>query len=168
MMIKHLSQSLSQRLSGCVATGALTVLPLGLLPLVMLGGILGGMLGTLGMPMAATAAPCTYQCESNEIRFVPGQPITIEFINNTNGLVNLERVNDIDLQWLRPDSEFAIETLVGVDDEMSLVFWDDNNQAVNAVLHRPDAETLQIELLPSGSDSDRAVHVSNDGRVLVY
>jgi hypothetical protein len=164
MMIKHLSQRLSGRLSDCVATGAL-VLPLGLLPLGMLGGILGGM---LGMPKAAIAAPCSYQCESNEIRFVPGQPITIEFINNTNGLVNLERVNDIDLHWLRPDSEFAIETLVGVGDDMSLVFWDENNQSVNAVLHRPDAETLQIELLPSGSDSDRAVHVSNDGRVLVY
>ncbi|MEL7328788.1 MAG: hypothetical protein AAGJ69_02975, partial [Cyanobacteria bacterium J06559_1] len=60
------------------------------------------------------------------------------------------------------------QTLVGADAEMSLVFWDQNNQAVNAVLHRPDSETLQVELLPSGQESDRAVHVQNDGRVLVY
>lgn len=118
-------------------------------------------------PQAAQAA-CIYQCDSNQIRFLPGQPITIEFINNTKGLVNLERVLDIDMHWLRPDSDFKIETLVGADDDMSLVFWDENNRAVNAVLHRPDADTLQIELLPSGHDSDRAVHVSNDGRVLVY
>ena len=75
---------------------------------------------------------------------------------------------DIDLHWLRPHTDFSIETLVGVDDDMSLVFWDENNRAVEARLHRPDSETLQVELLPSGHDSDRAVHVSNDGRVLVY
>lgn len=158
-MINRLSQQLSgwfskERFSLSVATAlTLSVLPLGIL---------------LGQATAAEAAPCTYQCDSNQIRFVPGQPLTIKFINNTNGMVNLERVLDIDLHWLRPDSDFAIKTLVGADDDMSLVFWDENNRAVNAVLHRPDSETLQIELLPSGHDSDRAVHVSNDGRVLVY
>ncbi|NJM95874.1 MAG: hypothetical protein HC800_00465 [Phormidesmis sp. RL_2_1] len=120
-------------------------------------------------PAAALAAePCVYQCDSNQIRFVPGQPITIEFVNKTNGLIHLERVLDINLEWLRPNSEFSIQTLVGVDDDMSLVFWDDHNRAVNAVLHRPDAATLQIELLPSGAESDRAVHIANDGRVIVY
>ncbi|MEL6776009.1 MAG: hypothetical protein AAFO06_02045 [Cyanobacteria bacterium J06597_16] len=122
---------------------------------------------TLFQP-AQAAEPCSYQCGSNQIRFVPGQPITIEFINRTNGLINLERVLDIDMQWLRPQTNFAIQTLVGADAEMSLVFWDDNNRAVNAVLHRPDSETLQVELLPSGHDGDYAVHVVNDGRVLVY
>lgn len=112
--------------------------------------------------------PCTYQCSSNQIRFVPGQPITIEFINRTNGLIQLERVLDVHLPRLVPQTDFAIETLVGVDDDMSLVFWSEDNQAVSAVLHRPDAQTLQVELLPSGHDSDRAVHVANDGRVLVY
>ena len=124
-------------------------------------------LGAAAIP-AAQANPCTYQCDTNQIRFMPGQPITIEFINNTDGTVNLERILDIDLHWLRPRTEFSIQTSVGADDEMSLVFWDQNNQAVNAVLHRPEAGTLQIELLPSGRESDRAVHVQNDGRVLVY
>ncbi|MEO1621829.1 MAG: hypothetical protein AAFU53_12465, partial [Cyanobacteria bacterium J06632_3] len=118
-------------------------------------------------PEAKAEGPCTYQCDSNQIRFMPGQPLTIEFVNKTNGLINLERVLDIDMHWLRPQSDFAIETLVGADDDMSLVFWNEQNDAVNAVLHRPDAETLQIEFLPSGAESDRAVHVANDGRVLV-
>ncbi|MGB7247341.1 MAG: hypothetical protein WBC73_00265 [Phormidesmis sp.] len=117
---------------------------------------------------AAQADPCTYRCASNQIRFIPGQPITIEFVNKTTGMINLERVLDIDLHWLRPQSDFTIQTLVGVDDDMSLVFWDENNRAVDAILHRPDAQTLQIELLPSGAEGDRAVHVANDGRVLVY
>ena len=72
------------------------------------------------------------------------------------------------MHWLRPQTEFAINTIVGADADMSMVFWDENNQSVNAVLHRPDADTLQIELLPSSHASDRAVHVVNDGRVLVY
>ncbi len=149
----RISEQISEQISGYVAALALVILPLGL---------------TLAMPAAVQAAPCTYQCESNQIRFMPGQPLTIEFVNNTNGMVNLERVLDIDMQWLRPNTDFKIKTLVGADDDMSLVFWDEDNRAVNAVLHRPDAETLRIELLPSGSDSDRAVHVVNDGRVLVY
>ena len=120
------------------------------------------------LSQSVQAAPCNYQCESGEMRFVPGQPLTIEFVNKTNGLINLERVLDINLHWLRPQTDFSIQTNVGVDPDMSMVFWDDDNKAVNAVLHRPDKNTLQIEFLPSGSDSDRAVHVSNDGRVLVY
>lgn len=118
--------------------------------------------------VAQASEPCTYQCESNQIRLVPGQPITIEFINHTNGLINLERVLDIDMYWLRPESEFQLKTVVGADADMSLVFWNESNRAVNAVLHHPDAETLQIEFLPSAAASDLAVHVVNDGRVLVY
>ncbi|MEL6601806.1 MAG: hypothetical protein AAFP20_01115 [Cyanobacteria bacterium J06614_10] len=139
--------------------------------IVALAIFMGALTGLLAGPLSGAAqadAPCTYQCDSNQIRFMPGQPIKIEFVNRTNGMINLERVLDIDMHWLRPQSDFAIETLVGVDDDMSLVFWDENNRAVNAVLHRPNSETLQIELLPSGHDSDRAVHVANDGRVLVY
>lgn len=123
---------------------------------------------TLPLGTAAIAAPCTYQCGSNQIRFQPGQALNIEFVNNTNGLINLERVLDIDLYWLRPDSDFTLHTNVGADDDMSLVFWDEHNRSVHAVLHRPSEDTLRVEFLPSGYDSDRAVHVSNDGRVLVY
>lgn len=141
--------SLWGHFSSCVAAIALVALP-------------------LERPASAQAVPCTYQCDSNQIRFDPGQPITIEFVNNTQGLINLERVLDIDMHWLRPQSDFQIQTLVGADADMSLVFWDENNRSVNAVLHRPDPATLQIEFLPSGHDSDRAVHVVNDGRVLVY
>ena len=144
--------------------------PSAIKPFISLSGSIAALaLAAISSAIAPQAAQaCTYQCDTNQIRFIPGQPLTIEFINNTQGLVNLERVLDIDMHWLRPNSDFKIETLVGADDDMSLVFWDENNRAVNAVLHRPNASTLQIELLPSGYDSDRAVHVSNDGRVLVY
>ncbi|PZO56600.1 MAG: hypothetical protein DCF15_08315 [Phormidesmis priestleyi] len=123
---------------------------------------------TGSLPLAAQAQLCTYRCGSNQIRFEPAQPITIKFINHTNNLITLERVLDIDKYWLRPQSEYAIQTLVGADRDMSMVFWNDQNRAISAVLHRPDAATLLIEFLPSAADSDRAVHIVNDGRVLVY
>lgn len=122
----------------------------------------------LSAPATQAAQPCTYRCGSNQIRFMPGQPITIQFINRTQERINLERVLGIDLYWLRPQTEFEIKTVVGADADMSLVFWNEQNRAIKAVLHRPTAGTLQIEFLPSGTDSDRAVHVTNDGRVLVY
>ncbi|MGB3293315.1 MAG: hypothetical protein WBB01_10040 [Phormidesmis sp.] len=119
-------------------------------------------------PATWAAQPCTYRCGSNQIRFMPGQPITIQFVNRTQERINLERVLDIDMYWLRPQAEFEVETIVGADADMSLVFWNEQNRAIKAVLHRPEVGTLQIEFLPSGTDSDRAVHVVNDGRVLVY
>ena len=122
----------------------------------------------LSAPKAEATQPCTYQCGSNQIRFMPGQPITIQFINRTQERINLERVLDINMHWLRPQTDFEIKTVVGADADMSLVFWNEQNRSIKAVLHRPAAGTLQIEFLPSGTDSDRAVHIANDGRVLVY
>ncbi len=135
-----------------------------------LGGLTVILLLTIPLSALASqvAQPCTYRCGSNQIRFMPGQPITIQFVNRTQERINLERVLDIDMYWLRPQAEFEIETVVGADADMSLVFWNEQNRAIKAVLHRPAAGTLQIEFLPSGADSDRAVHVANDGRVLVY
>ena len=57
-------------------TKRLRYLPISLLVLLTVG--------TATIP-AAQAEPCTYQCDTNQIRFMPGQPITIEFINNTDG-----------------------------------------------------------------------------------
>lgn len=135
-----------------------------------LGGLTVILLLTIPLSALASqvAQPCTYRCGSNQIRFMPGQPITIQFVNRTQERINLERVLDIDMYWLRPQAGFEIETVVGADADMSLVFWNEQNRAIKAVLHRPAAGTLQIEFLPSGTDSDRAVHVANDGRVLVY
>lgn len=135
-----------------------------------LGGLTVILLLTIPLSVLASqvAQPCTYRCGSNQIRFMPGQPITIQFVNRTQERINLERVLDIDMYWLRPQAEFEFQTVVGADADMSLVFWNEQNRAIKAVLHRPAVGTLQIEFLPSGADSDRAVHVANDGRVLVY
>ena len=149
-----MNRRFSPRISWQQGLSGLAVIALAVLPLSAL--------------KAKASQPCTYQCDSNQIRFTPGQPLTIQFVNRTQERINLERVLDINMHWLRPQADFEIKTVVGADADMSLVFWNEQNRAIKAVLHRPAAGTLQIEFLPSGADSDRAVHVVNDGRVLVY
>ncbi|MEO1400740.1 MAG: hypothetical protein AAFV72_05720 [Cyanobacteria bacterium J06635_1] len=116
----------------------------------------------------AAAVDCVYRCESDEIQFLPGQPLNIEIVNHTQGRVNLERVLDFNPYLLLPNREINLNVEVGQGPDLSMVFWDENYLPVKVMLHRPEVNTLQIELLPSGSFSDRAVHLVNDGRVLIY
>ncbi|MEO0457096.1 MAG: hypothetical protein AAF152_11035 [Cyanobacteria bacterium P01_A01_bin.114] len=116
----------------------------------------------------AAAVDCVYRCASDEIQFLPGQSLNVEVVNNTQGRVNLERVLDFNPYLLLPGREVNVSVEVGQGPDLSMVFWDENYLPVKVMLHRPEANTLQIELLPSGSFSDRAVHLVNDGRVLIY
>lgn len=123
----------------------------------------------IGQPkQVAIAYDCVYQCGSNDIQFLPGQPLTLEIINHTQSQVNLERVLDFNPYSMRPNQTIFLETTVGGQNDLSVVFWEKDYKPVDVRLHRPDTDTLQIEFLPSGSYGDRAVHVVNDGRVLIY
>jgi hypothetical protein len=133
--------------------------------IVVVGALLMG--GTALVP-SALATDCIYQCESNEIQFLPGQSIKIEIVNHTRGRVELERVLDFDPYVMRPGQTISLNTLVGYGPDMSIVFWDENYLPIKVALHRPEANTLRIEFLPSGNYSDQAVHLVNDGRVLIY
>jgi hypothetical protein len=132
--------------------------------------VVAGALLVSGSTLApqAVAADCVYQCESNEIQFLPGQSIKIEIVNHTRGRVELERVLDFDPYVMRPGQTISLNTLVGYGPDMSIVFWDENYLPIKVALHRPEANTLRIEFLPSGDYSDQAVHLVNDGRVLIY
>jgi hypothetical protein len=125
-------------------------------------------LGAISKPQAAQAVDCVYRCQSNDIQFLPGQSLQLEVVNHTQGQVNLERILDFEPYLLRPGQVVLLETRVGGGPDLSMVFWDKDYLPIQVMLHRPSSERLQIELLPSGSFTDRAVHVVNDGRVLIY
>ncbi len=116
---------------------------------------------------ATMASECVYRCESNEIRFIPGQQVKVEIINLTGSLVRVERVLEFEPISLSPDHTTSLEIQVGIGD-LSLIFWETQQQSVKARLHRPAPEQLRIELLPGGAQGDSVIHVVNDGRVLVY
>jgi hypothetical protein len=136
------------------------------LSVVMATAMMLVLVGAVRKPAAAVG--CVYQCGSNEIQFLPGQPLTIEIVNHTRGRVNLERVLDFNPYAMRPGQTVLLETRVGGGPDLSVVFWDDDYKPVDVRLHRPAMNTLQIEFLPSGTYGDRAVQVVNDGRVLIY
>ncbi|MEL6138616.1 MAG: hypothetical protein AAFR42_14560 [Cyanobacteria bacterium J06628_6] len=116
----------------------------------------------------AIATNCVYQCGSDEIQYTPGQSLKLEIVNNTRMQINLERVLDFDPYTMRPGQTVELQTTVGNGADLSVVFWEEDYRPVDVRLHRPEVGTLQIEFLPSGSYGDRAVHVVNDGRVLIY
>lgn len=113
------------------------------------------------------AADCVYRCGSDEIRLNPGQNVTLEVVNHTGGRVSLERVSDFQPYGMWPDQMLTIDAQVGMGD-LSVVFWEAAQRPIEVRLHRPDSDVLKIELLPSGTVNDSAVHIVNDGRVMVY
>ncbi|MEM9805457.1 MAG: hypothetical protein AAF959_09255 [Cyanobacteria bacterium P01_D01_bin.56] len=115
----------------------------------------------------AQAADCVYQCESDEIQFFPGQSVQLKVMNRTGGRVSLERVLDFEPYGMWPDQVITIDAQVGMGD-LSVVFWEATQRPIEVRLHRPETDVLQIELLPSGAFNDSAVHIVNDGRVMVY
>lgn len=116
---------------------------------------------------AVQAADCVYRCGSDEIQFAPGQAVKLEVVNHTGGRVSLERVLDFHPYGMWPDQVITIDAQVGMGD-LSVVFWEAAQRPIEVRLHRPEPETLQIELLPSGAVNDSAVHIVNDGRVMIY
>lgn len=116
---------------------------------------------------AVQAAECVYRCGSNEIQFAPGQAVTLQVINHTGGRVSLERVLDFRPYGMWPDQMITIDAQVGIGD-LSVVFWEAAQRPIEVKLHRPESGILQIELLPSGAVNDSAVHIINDGRVMIY
>jgi hypothetical protein len=124
--------------------------------------------GAWGVPRAAQAVNCVYRCQSDEIQFLPGQVLQLEVINRTQGRVKLERVLGFRPYLMRPGQTLLLRTQVGGGPDLSMVFWDEDHLPIQVMLHRPSSDRLQVELLPSGSFTDRAVHVVNDGRVLIY
>ncbi|EKV03192.1 hypothetical protein Lepto7375DRAFT_5474 [Leptolyngbya sp. PCC 7375] len=116
---------------------------------------------------AVQAADCVYRCGSNEIQFAPGQAVTLQVVNRTGGRVSLERVLDFEPYGMWPDQTITIDAQIGIGD-LSVVFWEAAQRPIEVRLHRPEADTLQIELLPSGAVNDSAVHIVNDGRVMIY
>lgn len=133
----------------------------------MLKHLLSSALIMASITPAVSAADCVYRCGSDEIQFAPGQAVTLEVINHTGGRVSLERVLDFEPYGMWPDQMITIDAQVGVGD-LSVVFWEAAQRPIEVRLHRPERDTLQIELLPSGAVNDSAVHIVNDGRVMIY
>lgn len=106
--------------------------------------------------------------QSRRLKFTPGQRITIQIVNQTSSLVEIQKVYGTDPVPLRPGQEVQFGLGGGTEPNISVLFWDATALPLQSRLSRPNASTLRIELRPGGRPpGDRAVYVRDDGRVIV-
>ncbi|NEQ33892.1 MAG: hypothetical protein F6K04_23340 [Leptolyngbya sp. SIO4C5] len=117
----------------------------------------------------AIAQNCTENCRSDQIQFPVGEPIKVQVINRSPALVEIEQVVRVSPYRLRPTQSVDFDFKDGTLNNVSVVFWNSNDQPLRTSLSRPERNTLRIEIFPFPFEpSDRSVYVLNDGRVMIY
>ncbi len=118
----------------------------------------------------AIAGTCVagLSCPPPPIQFIPGQRITIEVVNLTEGVIRLQQLPVTDALTISPGQ---VRTFLGgntIDPNFSLIFWDTMGLALKADIIKLGARNLRIELRPGGRPpGNRAVYLNDDGRVKV-
>ncbi|MEB3338531.1 MAG: hypothetical protein VKJ46_13775 [Leptolyngbyaceae bacterium] len=125
--------------------------------------------GTAEYTNPVMAGTCASNCGPSPVKFVPGTRVTIAVVNQTAGLVMLQKVQDSDPIPLHPGQELQFGRWGGTKPNLSMLFWDQNNLPLRANITQPNAKTLRVELRPNYvPPGDRAVYMFSDGRVTVY
>jgi hypothetical protein len=132
--------------------------------------ILPLLMGQPILPNAAIAGTCAgAACKAQRVEFTPGQRITIQVVNQTSSLVQVEKIFGTDAIPLRPGQEIQFERGGSTDPNVSIVFWDVTSLPLQARLSKRGTQTLRIELRPGGRPpGDRSLYIRDNGRVLVY
>ncbi|HEY9641468.1 MAG TPA: hypothetical protein V6C57_13355 [Coleofasciculaceae cyanobacterium] len=115
------------------------------------------------------AQPCIAHCGSRQIQFTPGQRIQVQMVNRTRSILQVERILQTDAVPLIPNQTLQLDPSFGTQPNISVVFWDETQLPVRAVLFRPQPNTLRIELFPASQPpGDRSVYIENDGKVAIF
>ncbi|WP_416666590.1 hypothetical protein [Egbenema bharatensis] len=114
------------------------------------------------------AQTCTANCGSRQIQFTPGQAVRLQMSNRTSSLVRVQQRPLTDTIALPPGAEVEISSNFGTEPNLSVIFWDETNLGLRAVLFRPEPNLLRIELIPGSGTGDRSVYIENDGRVRLF
>lgn len=140
-----------------------------LLPTVLVATTL--VLSPVGSPHPAMADTCVAgsSCRQPPLQFVPGQRITIEIANLTQGMVQLQYVSGTDPVPISPGQVLTFARAGStIDPNVSLVFWDEIGLPLRVNLLKPEARTLRIEVRPGWRPpGDRSIYLQDDGRVRI-
>jgi hypothetical protein len=108
-------------------------------------------------------------CKPQPIKFIPGQRITVEVINLTRSVVQLQKIESTDPVALSPGQVLSFVRGGRTDPNFSVVLWDVTGLPLKVNLLQPQARTLRIEVRPGGRPpGDRSVYLQDDGRVLIF
>lgn len=105
-------------------------------------------------------------CGLQPIKFIPGQRITVEVVNLTESVVQLQKISDTDPVAISPGQVLSFVREGRTEPNFSVVFWDVIGLPLKVELLKPEARTLRIELRSGGRPpGDRSVYLKDDGRV---
>ncbi|NET59788.1 MAG: hypothetical protein F6K47_27655 [Symploca sp. SIO2E6] len=105
-------------------------------------------------------------CAPPPIQFIPGQRITIEVVNLTRGVIQLQQMPVTDALTISPGQVRTLFRGSTLDPNFSVIFWDTMGLALKADIIKLGAKNLRIELRPGGRPpGNRAVYLNDDGRV---
>ncbi len=90
-------------------------------------------------------------------------------VNRTSSLVQIEQIYGTNPIALLPNQTVEVDPNFGTRPNASLVFWDETTLPLRAILFRPEANLLRIEILPGGRPpGDRSVYIEDDGKVRIF
>ncbi|HBB31148.1 MAG TPA: hypothetical protein DDZ80_31100 [Cyanobacteria bacterium UBA8803] len=117
-------------------------------------------------PVLAETCVAGSSCRQQPIKFVPGQRITVEVVNLTSGLVQLQQLYATDPLPVTPGQVVSFVRGGTTDSNFSVVLWDIQGLPLKVNILKTDARTLRIEVRPGGRPpGDRSVYLKDDGRV---
>ncbi|HEY9761252.1 MAG TPA: hypothetical protein V6D07_01940 [Trichocoleus sp.] len=123
----------------------------------------------VALPLPLAAQNCTANCRSDQIQFTPGARLDVEVVNQSSAVVYVQQVPLMAPDSLLPRQTANIGFKWGTVPNVSIRFWNNEDQPIKAYLYRPSENTLRVELRNFAYElSDRAIYVQNDGRVLIY
>ena len=121
-------------------------------------------------PKPATAGTCVAgsSCGPQPMQFVPGERITVEVVNFTESVVEVQQPSGTDPLAVNPGQMLSFVRGGGTNPNFSIVMWDVLGLPLKFNLQKPEATVLRIEVRPGGRPpGDRAVYLQDDGRILV-
>lgn len=120
-------------------------------------------------PAIARTCVAATSCGPQPIKFVPGQKITVEIVNLTESVVQLQQLYRTDPISLSPGQVRSFVRGGSTEPNFSVIFWDAIGLPLLVNIRKPAARTLRIEVRPGGSPpGDRTVYLKDDGRVTVF
>ena len=129
----------------------------------LIGVTQGDRIATAGTCVAASS------CRRQPIQFTPGQRITVEVINLTQNVVQLQKINGTEPVALRPGQVMSFVRGGRTDPNFSVVLWHEKEVPLKVNLLKPEAKKLRIEVRPGGRPpGDRTVYLQDDGRVAIF
>lgn len=123
----------------------------------------------LTAPLPLIAQNCTANCRSDQIQFIPGERLTVEVVNQSSRVVNVQQVPLMAPSVLSPGQTADIGFNWGTTPNIAIRFWNAEEEPIRAYLFRPAERTLRVEIRDFPWQlSDRSIYIQNDGRVIIY